>query len=89
MSLLSTIRDHFRSDAHDDSVHASRAVIEESKQARMQMAEQTRQVRHEAFQTSVDQERIRATILEQILVRKAGPDFLDEALTNQKGDRGR
>ncbi len=85
MSLLSIIRSHFRPDSDDDSVDASHAAIEESKQARMQMNEQTKQVRHDAFQTSVDQQRIRSNILNQMIVRKAGPDFLDEALTNQKG----
>jgi hypothetical protein len=85
MSLLSTIRDHFRSDAHDDSVIASCDAIEESKQARMQMVEQTKQVRHDAFQMSVDQQRIRSSILNQVIVRKAGPDFLTDALTNKEG----
>jgi len=85
MSLLSMIRSRLHSDAHDDSVMASRAVIEASKQARVQMDEQIKQVQHDAFQTSVDQQRIRSNILDQMIVRKAGPDFLEEALTNQKG----
>jgi len=85
MSLLSMIRSHFRSDAHDDSVDASRAVIEESRQTRMQIAEQIRQAQHDAFQTSIDQERIRSNIISPMIVRKAVPDFLDDALTNQKG----
>lgn len=85
MSLLSIIRNHFRPDSHDDSVHASHAAIEESKQARVQMNEQTRKAQHDAFQTSVDQERIRSNVIYPMIVRKAGPDFLDEALTNQKG----
>ncbi len=86
MSLLSIIRNHFCDDQDDGSVDASHAVIEASKQARTRMDEQTKQVRHEAFQTSVDQERIRANILNQMIVRKPRPDFLDEVLTNQKGD---
>ncbi len=85
MSLLSIIRNHFCDDQDDDSVHASRVVIEESKQARMQMVDQTKQAQHDAFQASVDQQRIRSNILNQMIVRKAGPDFLDETLTNQKG----
>ncbi len=85
MSLLSIIRNHFRPDSADDSVLASLVVIEESKQARIQMNEHVRQVRHDAFQTSVDQERIRSNIISPMMVRKAGPDFLDDALTNQKG----
>jgi len=85
MSLLGMIRSHFCDDPDDDSVNASHAVIEESKQARMQIAEQIRQAQHDAFQTSVDQQRIRANIIYPMIVRKAGPDFLDEALTNKEG----
>ncbi len=85
MSLLSMIRSHFCDDQDDDSVNASHAVIEESKQARMQIAEQIRQAQHDAFQTSVDQQRIRANIISPMMVRKPGPDFLDDALINQKG----
>ncbi len=81
MSLLSFIRNRLV-DRHDDgSVDASHAVIEESKQARMQMTEQMKQFRHDAFQMSVEQERIRS----DLMIRKAGPDFLDDALTNRKG----
>ncbi len=89
MSLLNIIRNHFRPDWVDDSVHASLVVIEESKQARVQMNEHVRQVRHDAFQTSVDQERIRDTIMNQMIVRKPRRDFLDDTLTNQDGERGR
>jgi len=89
MSLLSIIRNHFHSDSHDDSVHASRVVIEESKQARIQMNEQVRQVQHDAFQTSVDQQRIRSNILNQMIVRKPRPDFLEDTLSNREGNRGR
>jgi hypothetical protein len=89
MSLLGMIRNHFSPDQDDDSVAASNAAIEESKQARMQMNEQARQAQHDAFQASVEQEHIRSNILNQILVRKAGTDFLDKAMTNQEGDRGR
>ncbi len=85
MSLLSIIRNHFCDDQDDSIVDASHAVIEASKQTRMQMVEQTKQAQHDAFQASVDQQRIRSNILNQMIVRKAGPDFLDEALTNQKG----
>lgn len=86
MSLISMVRNYFCSDPDDGSVNASRAVIAESKQARIQMNEQVRQIQHDAFQTSVDQERIRTNIIDQMIIRKAGPDFLaDEALTNQKG----
>ncbi len=85
MNLLSIIRNRFRSDSNDDSVSASRVVIEESKQARMRMNEQAKQVRHDAFQTSIDQEHIRSNIISPMIVRKTGPDFLDDALINQKG----
>lgn len=85
MSLLSLIRNHFCDDQDDDSVHASRVVIEESRQARMQIAEQIKQTRHDAFQTAIDQEHIRSNIISPMIVRKTGPDFLDDALTNQKG----
>lgn len=85
MSLISMVRNYFCSDPDDSSVNASHVVIEESKQARIQMNEQIKQVQHDAFQASVDQQRIRSNIIDQMIIRKAGPDFLDEALTNQKG----
>lgn len=86
MSLLSMIRNHFRPDPDCFGVNESQVVIEESKQARVQMVEQTRQARHDAFQTSVEQQQIRSDILGQILVRKPRPDFLEEFLANEKGD---
>jgi len=85
MSLLSMIRNRFHADVHDDSVVASRAAIDASKQARTRMDEQVKQVQHDAFQTSVDQQRIRSNILDQMIVRKTGPDFLADALTNKEG----
>ncbi len=85
MSLLSMIRSHFCDDQDDGSVDASHAAIEESRQTRMQIAEQIRQAQHDAFQTAIDQEHIRSNIISPMIIRKAGPDFLDDALTNQKG----
>ncbi len=85
MSLLSLLRNYFYPEPEDDSLDASQAVIEESKQARVQMNEQTKQAQHEAFQFSVEQQQIRTRILNQGIARKSGSDFLDDALTNQEG----
>ncbi len=63
MSLLSVIRNHFRPEPDCFGVSESQVIIEESRKARLYMNQQVQLARHDAFQTSMDQQRIRASLL--------------------------
>ncbi len=86
MRLWEWLSEHLTFSRHRPELHQAIQTSEDLLKAKQSLSQFTRDLDDGKIGEQHKVIHIRADILNQMIVRKPRPDFLDEALTNQKGD---